>query len=97
MQTPEELLRGWGLSDHPVELDWGIHSWRCSYPDRYGACSCFQEIAQELAARDAAVAAKAWGEGCAAGLREANDKARGVQNNPARNPYREAGESDADA
>ena len=42
--------------------------------------------------------AKAWDEGCAAGLREANDKARGVQNNPAPNPYRrEAGESGADA
>lgn len=34
-----------------------------------------------------AALAEAWDEGCAAGLREANDKARGVQNNPAINPY----------
>ena len=32
--------------------------------------------------------AEAWDEGCSAGLREANDKQRGVQNNPALNPYR---------
>ena len=57
MKTPEELLREWGLTDSPVELDWGIHSWRCSMPDRYGACTCFQELVQELAARDAEVRA----------------------------------------
>jgi len=34
------------------------------------------------------VKAEAWNEGLSAGLREANDKARGVVNNPALNPYR---------
>lgn len=57
MQTPEELLRGWGLSDRPWEFDSSIHSWRCEHPDRYGECSCFQELVQELAARDEAIRA----------------------------------------
>lgn len=67
METPEELLRGWGLTDRPAEFDGDIHSWRCSHPDRYGACTCFQEIAkvraqarrEAQAELDAAVAARA--------------------------------------
>lgn len=46
----ERVLRGAGLSDNPGEFDSDIHSWRCSYPDIYGPCSCFQELASELAA-----------------------------------------------
>lgn len=23
-----------------------IHSWRCSYPDKYGPCSCVEEMAE---------------------------------------------------
>jgi len=38
----------------------------------------------------AAVRAEAWDEGLKAGLREGNDKAHGVVNNPALNPYRKA-------
>lgn len=72
---------------------------------RHGEHGTYLDVARTLAdsgllvtpEHDAAVAARAWDEGCAAGLREANDKARGAQNNPAINPYgREAGESNAD-
>jgi len=41
-----------------------------------------------LPGHDERVKAEAWDEGLSAGLREANDKARGVVNNPALNPYR---------
>lgn len=26
----------------------GIHSWRCEYPDRYGPCSCLDELVDDL-------------------------------------------------
>jgi hypothetical protein len=31
------LLLGEGVDD--------LHSWRCAYPDRYGACSCVADLA----------------------------------------------------
>lgn len=36
------------------------------------------------------IRADAWDQGLSAGLRECNDKTRGVVNNPALNPYRKA-------
>lgn len=44
----EKALRGAGLSDKPWEFDSSIHSWRCEYPERYGACKCFQELVDDL-------------------------------------------------
>lgn len=73
MQTPEEMAR-------EVVEDY----------DRGDLELC--DIADLIRARDAkvreAARAEAWDEGCAAGLREANDQRRGVRNNPALNPYR---------
>jgi hypothetical protein len=46
----EKVMRGAGLSDEPQQFDSSIHSWRCEHPDRYGKCSCFQELAAELLA-----------------------------------------------
>lgn len=37
-------LEGQGLSAHPDQYDSNIHGWRCEYPDRYGPCSCFEEL-----------------------------------------------------
>lgn len=28
----------------------GLHSWRCEYPERYGACDCVEETAREIVA-----------------------------------------------
>lgn len=28
----------------------GYHSWRCQYPDRYGSCSCFEDLLSEMVA-----------------------------------------------
>lgn len=36
---------GFGL---PQGAD-GLHSWRCEYPDVYGACECFDEFVTECA------------------------------------------------
>lgn len=49
-QEIEELLRGAGLTDEPEKYDGSIHSWRCAYPDRYGKCTCFQELVADLEA-----------------------------------------------
>lgn len=46
----ERVLRANGLSEQPGQYDSDIHSWRCSYPEMYGPCSCFQELRDELAA-----------------------------------------------
>ena len=45
----EQTLRGWGLTDRPEEFDGDIHSWRCSHPDIYGRCTCFEDLLNELA------------------------------------------------
>lgn len=50
METIESILRGAGLSDEPEKYHSSIHSWRCEHPDRYGKCSCFQELLAELQA-----------------------------------------------
>lgn len=44
----DATLRGAGLTDQPREFDSNIHSWRCEHPDRYGPCSCFQELVDDL-------------------------------------------------
>lgn len=44
----DEVLRGSGISDRPETFDSDIHSWRCSHPDRYGRCSCFTELIDDL-------------------------------------------------
>jgi hypothetical protein len=46
----ERVLRENGLSDEPGKYDSSIHSWRCDFPDIYGQCSCFAELADELVA-----------------------------------------------
>lgn len=46
----EGVLRGAGLTDEPGKYDSDIHSWRCSHPDIYGPCSCFQELVADLRA-----------------------------------------------
>jgi hypothetical protein len=46
----ERVLRGFGLTDRPDLHDSSIHSWRCSYPDRYGHCTCLGELVAELEA-----------------------------------------------
>lgn len=45
------VLKGLGLTDMPEEYDDGIHGWRCSHPDLYGRCSCFEEAVDALLAR----------------------------------------------
>lgn len=45
----EQVLRGAGLSDVPAECDSDIHSWRCSYPETYGDCTCFADLIDDLA------------------------------------------------
>jgi uncharacterized Zn finger protein len=45
----ERVLRENGLTDQPDKYDGDIHSWRCSYPDIYGPCSCFAELLDDLA------------------------------------------------
>ena len=37
-----------GLSDRPDLYDSNIHSWRCEYPDRYGHCTCLDELVDDL-------------------------------------------------
>ena len=44
----ERVMRENGLSDEPGQFDSNIHSWRCEHPDRYGPCSCFQELRDDL-------------------------------------------------
>lgn len=44
----DEVLRGSGISDQPETFDSDIHSWRCAHPDRYGRCSCFTELIDDL-------------------------------------------------
>lgn len=46
----EGVLRGAGLTDRPEEFDDGIHGWRCQYPERYGRCTCFTELIDDVAA-----------------------------------------------
>lgn len=43
-----EVLEGAGLTDKPWEFDSSIHSWRCEHPDRYGECSCFADLVDDL-------------------------------------------------
>lgn len=40
----KSILRENGVGDPGSAL----HSWRCSHPDRYGPCDCFQELADDL-------------------------------------------------
>jgi hypothetical protein len=47
-KTIEEVLRANGITDRPEEFDSDIHSWRCSYPDIYGRCTCFDDLIEEL-------------------------------------------------
>ena len=54
-----EQMRGAGISDKPAEFDSSIHSWRCEYPDIYGACDCFGELVRDLATLIAAERADA--------------------------------------
>lgn len=44
--TIRRVLREWGIES--VENQ-GLHSWRCQYPDKYGACKCFEELVHALA------------------------------------------------
>lgn len=44
----EKVLRGAGLSDEPDKFDSSIHGWRCEHPDRYGRCSHFAGLVDEL-------------------------------------------------
>jgi len=44
------VLEESGINDNPAEFDSDIHSWRCAHPDRYGRCSCFQELVDDLVA-----------------------------------------------
>lgn len=44
----EEVLRRSGLTDHPEEFGNGIHDWRCEHPNRYGRCSYFSELIDDL-------------------------------------------------
>lgn len=41
-------------------VDSGIHSWRCEYPDRYGPCTCLEELVDDLNAVAGDIAAAAW-------------------------------------
>src|SRR5690606_38633186 len=59
----ETLLRGWGLTGRPEEVEDGIHSWRCSHPARYGRCRCFQEAISELSEFIRQEREEAWDEG----------------------------------
>ena len=40
----EVVLTENGLSTVPT----GMHSWRCEHPDRYGDCTCFDELVDDL-------------------------------------------------
>ena len=88
-----EQLRGAGISDKPAEFDSSIHSWRCEYPDIYGACDCFGEMLRDLtaavaelvAAERADAAAVAWDEGAACGFTDATRTLPAIL---ATNPYR---------
>lgn len=44
------VLKSAGLSASPGEFDSDIHSWRCGYPDRYGACTCLDDLVGDLIA-----------------------------------------------
>lgn len=46
----DELMRAHGLTDEPARFSSSIHSWRCEYPERYGACACYQELKQDIEA-----------------------------------------------
>lgn len=39
----ERVLRENGVNEQD-----GMHSWRCAYPETYGACSCFEELVNDL-------------------------------------------------
>lgn len=45
-----QFLREQGLTDQPSIFSSDIHSWRCSYPERYGACTCLDTMVEELLA-----------------------------------------------
>jgi hypothetical protein len=36
----------------------GLHAWRCRYPEFYGACSCFEDLVDDLSRVDALAAAQ---------------------------------------
>jgi hypothetical protein len=38
------------LIEHSVDSveNTAFHSWRCRYPDRYGPCTCFEELMVDL-------------------------------------------------
>lgn len=48
------VLTEWGAAEPGAD---GIHSWRCSYPERFGPCSCADEFCHEVAVALAAAAA----------------------------------------
>lgn len=41
----KRVLTEWGMADGGDP-----HSWRCSHPDRYGPCTCVDEITSDLTA-----------------------------------------------
>lgn len=44
----DTVLQRAGLSSRPDEFDSSIHTWRCEHPDRYGRCTCFAELVDDL-------------------------------------------------
>jgi hypothetical protein len=47
-QSIEDVLRGNGITDRPEEFDSDIHSWRCSHPEIYGRCTCFNDLINDI-------------------------------------------------
>jgi hypothetical protein len=36
------------LNQNGASAGEGIHSWRCEYPEMYGACECVEETARDI-------------------------------------------------
>nr|WP_278101134.1 hypothetical protein [Microbacterium proteolyticum] len=47
-----DALLSLGITNEPDKYDDGIHSWRCTHPDVYGRCTCFDEAVDEITAID---------------------------------------------
>lgn len=43
-----DILVAAGLSDRPDSQNSSIHSWRCEHPDRYGPCTCLDDLVNDL-------------------------------------------------
>lgn len=41
----KKILREYGISDTTND---GPHSWRCEYPERYGECTCLNDLTKDI-------------------------------------------------